>query len=80
MPRQIVSTVELRALIQERISNSFELDGDCRGVIVNSVYWHEPDETGTNWDVHSFRNVTGCEGVVRAIVAEFKKKYNVHDK
>lgn len=72
MPKEIVSTDELRSLIQERISNSRELDGDCREVIVNSVYWHEPDAAGSNWDVRSLRNAAGCEGIVVAIVAELK--------
>lgn len=80
MPRNIVSREELKSLIQQRISNGEELDGDCREVIVNSVYWHEPDETGSNWDVHSLRNAAGCENVVMAIVAEFKGQYNVEDK
>lgn len=80
MPKNIVSKDELRELIQQRITDSDELDGDCREVIVNSVYWHEPDETGGNWDVHSLRNPVGCTDVVRGIVSEFKEQYNIEDK
>jgi len=80
MPKEIVTEDDLKNMIQEKISNSKELDGDCREVIVNSVYWHEPDETGSNWDVHSLRHAAGCEGVLNPIVVEFKEKYNVKQK
>jgi hypothetical protein len=80
MAKEITTEKELTRMIQERVSSSEELDGDCKEVIVNSVYWHEADETGSNWDVHSLRNATGCEGVVSAIVAEFKQKYNLEDR
>ena len=80
MTKELVTEDELKNMIQERVSNSENLDGDCREVIVNSVYWHEPDEIGSNWDVHSLRNATGCEGVVNVIIVEFKKKYNLKQK
>jgi len=80
MSKEIVTEADLRNMIQEKISKSEELNGDCREVIVNTVYWHELDETGSNWDVHSMRNAAGCEGVVNVIIAEFKEKYNVLEK
>ncbi len=80
MAKEITTEEELKRMIQERVSSSEELDGDCKEVIVNSVYWHETDEMGSNWDVHSLRNARGCEGVVRAIIAEFKQKYNLEDR
>ncbi len=79
MTKEIATKDELKNMIQERISNSEELDGDCREVIVNSVYWHEPDETGSNWDVNSFRNARGCEGIVNAIVADLKQTYDLEE-
>jgi len=79
MEKTIVTADERKNMIQERISNGEELDGDCKGVIVNSVAWNETDEQGSNWYVYSARRVTGCEDVVRAIIAEFKHKYNIED-
>ncbi len=79
MAKEITTKEKLKNMIQERVSNSEELDGDCKEVIVNSVYWHETDENGNNWDVHSLRNATGCEGVVNVIIAEFKQKYNLEE-
>ncbi len=80
MIKKVVSTDQLKDMIQERIKNSEELDGDCREVIVNSVYWHEPDEAGSNWDVHSLRNAAGCEDLINFIISEFKENYNVEEK
>jgi hypothetical protein len=77
--KEIVNEARLLESIQERINNSDELDGDCRGVIANAVYWHEKDESGCNWDVHSFRNVGGCEDVMIKIINEFKLNYNLEE-
>ncbi len=80
MAMEITTEDELKNMIQEKINSCEELDGDCKEVIVNSVYWHEFDKTGSNWDVHSLRNAAGCEGVVREIISKFKQKYNLKDK
>lgn len=80
MAKKITTEEELKRMIQERVSSSEELEGDCKKVIVNSVYWHETDEMGSNWGVHSLRNARGCEGVVMAIIAEFKQKYNLEER
>ena len=77
MSKQLVTEEALKQLIQERISSGNELDGDCKEVIINAVMWHEPDETGSNWDVHSARNLAGCEAVLNSIIIEFKKGYNL---
>jgi len=79
MAKEITTEDELKNMIQEKVNNCEELDGDCKGVIINSVYWRELDEAGSNWDVHSLRNAAGCEGVVRGIIFEFKQKYNLKD-
>ena len=80
MTKEITTEEELKIMIQERVSSCDEMDGDCKEVIINSVYWHETDESGSNWDVHSLRNARGCEDVVRKIISEFKQKYNLEDK
>jgi len=77
MNKEIVTEQQLKDMIQNRISSCDELDGDCRGVIVTGIYWHEPDETGSNWSVSSLRNARGCEAVVSTILSEFKQRYNL---
>ncbi len=80
MGKEITSEEVLKNMIQEKVNNCEDLDGDCKEVIVNSIYWHELDEFGSNWDVHSLRNAAGCEGVVREIIYKFKQKYNLENK
>jgi len=46
LSRQLASNAKLTRMIQDRISEGKELDGDCRDVKVESVNWHESDETG----------------------------------
>ena len=79
MEKTIVTADELRNMIQERISNGEESDGDCKEVKVDSLRWNEMDELGNNWDVPFLGNPAGCENVVMAIIAEFKQKYNIED-
>ncbi len=79
MDRKVTNKDLLLEMIQKRINNSDELDSDCRHVIATSIYWHEKDDTGSNWGIHSFRNAYGCEDVMIHIVEEFKRLYNIED-
>lgn len=81
MVRDLVDAETLRTIIQDKIERSDQMDGDCQGVVVNSVYWHEPDESGSNWDIHSLsgEGARECVGVVNAIVAPIKQRYNLVD-
>ncbi len=42
MSRQLASDAEITKMINDRLSEENELDGDCRDVRVESLYWHEP--------------------------------------
>lgn len=79
MNKTLITAAELEKLIQDRISKSEELDGDCRSCIVNSVYLREPDESGSNWDLHSFRGPANCAEVISDITAKFKLGFNLKD-
>lgn len=79
MSLEIVPKDVLKKMIQDEVSNSDELDGDCKEVVINSIDWHEPDESGSNWDISSLRNSTGCVSLVNAITLKYKKKYNIED-
>lgn len=77
MVRKIVDADALRQMIQKQIDASTELDGDCRECRSNEVYWHEPDETGCNWNLHSFTGPPECAGVIRGIVAPLRRQFNL---
>ncbi len=79
MSRQPASNAELTRMIQDRISEGKELDGDCRDVNVESVYWHEPDETGCNRDLGFFNGPEACSGVVGAIVSDLRRRYKLRN-
>ncbi len=73
MDRELKSNDELRQIVQYRIDRRTEVDGDH---VVVSIYWHEPDENGCNWD-HSFHGDSCWSPAVLAIVAELRSKYNL---
>ncbi len=77
MSRQLASNAELTRMIQDRISEGKELDGDCRDVKVESVYWHPPDESGCNWNLGLYNGPPTCRGVVDAIVSDLRRRYNL---
>ncbi len=79
MTKTLIAASELEKLIQDEISTSKALDGDCKDCKVNSVYWHEPDESGSNWDLHSFNGSSACADVILSIVAKFKPIYNLKE-
>lgn len=80
MSRQIASNEELTKMINDRLSEGKELDGDCREVMVSGVQrYAEPDETGCNWNVNFHRGPPECEGVVRSIVEALRKQYSLQD-
>ena len=79
MTKKLIAASELEKLIQDEISTSKVLDGDCQDCKVNSVYWHEPDDSGSNWDLHSFSGSSACTEFILSIVAKFKPIYNLKE-
>ncbi len=79
MSRQLATKVEITKMIQDRIREGKELDGDCRNVTITSVYWHEEDESGCNWDLGYSSGPDSCRYVIRAITDEFRQLYNLND-
>ncbi len=77
MAKKLIPAFELARLIQDEITALHAHDGDCDNCKINSVYWHEPDERGSNWDVHSVRGAPACADVVLSIVARLKPLYNI---
>ncbi len=64
MSRQLASNAELTKMINDRLKEGKELDGDCRDVTVSGVQrYAEPDETGCNWNVYGHRGPPECTGL-----------------
>ena len=79
MTRHLASNAEITELINDRLKEGKELDGDCRDVEVGGVQRHPPDRTGCNWDVYRHRGPPECEDVVRSIVEELRAQYYLKD-
>ncbi len=73
MDRELKLKDELRQIVQDRIDQRTEVDGDH---VIVSIYWHEPDKNGCNWD-QKFRGESCLTDTVLAIVAELRSKYNL---
>jgi len=82
MARIEVTEDKLVEMIQKQIETSDEQDGDCRGVRINAVTWHEPDSTGCNWDVKVVggEGAAECKDVIRFILRELMENYNIPEK
>ncbi len=79
MPRQLASNEELTRMINDRLSEGNELDGDCREVRVSGVQRHEPDESGCNWNWSVYNGPPECYEVVLAIVSDLRRQYNLSE-
>ncbi len=78
MPRQLATNTELTKMINDRFRERKELDGDCREVTVSAVQpCAEPNESGCNWDVYTYRGPLVCSDVFRLVIEEFRKQYDL---
>ena len=79
MERELIAKNELQQLIQDAISQSTELDGDCRDEAAGTVTWNEVDETGCNWAINYRHGSEACRPVVGRIIDEFQRRYRITD-
>lgn len=78
MPRQVLTVEELQAEMQRRIDASDYLDGDCKECGAPGIYFlQEPDENGCNWSPNVYRGPRECAPMIRRIVEEVQRLYNV---
>ncbi len=81
MSRQLASSEKLAKMINDRLKEGKELDGDCRDVTVSGVqrWYAEPDESRCNWDVYSYSGPPACSDVFSLVIEEFRKEFNLQD-
>lgn len=77
MSRQLASNAEITKMINDRLSEGNELDGDCRDVRVSGVQRHPSDESGCNWNWSVYNGPPECYEVVLAIVSDLRRQYNL---
>jgi len=75
--REMKSPSELEKIIAAKLAE-YEA---CAELRPNHVYWHEPDETGCNWSLHSMRGkaaqVAECLRAINDYAIELRRRYNI---
>jgi hypothetical protein len=79
MERKIVSIEQINALIAAEM----EKHEECVGVKLLSIYAHEPDAEGCNWDASTWSgdrtDVSSCRNCVLEAVRALRAQYNIPD-
>lgn len=63
--------------MSERIHAIREVRDDEATIPVPEPQWHAPGPDGANWDMPVFRNITGHETAVIAIVSRARDEYEL---
>lgn len=77
MSRITLSVEEMNQMIRAEMRKHEE----CAKVSLQSVYWHEPDVTGCNWDVDmgdsDVADAQACKNGIIAAVKDFRARFNI---
>jgi hypothetical protein len=77
MSRITLSIEEINHMIREEMRKHEE----CGKVSLKSIYWHEPDITGCNWDVNMWEgdvsDALACKDKIIAAVKDLRARYNI---
>ena len=77
-PKKRGTSVEIKAVIQNRIRESNAANGDCRGVRAPTPFLIEPKDASCNWDVGLAPRMTSvCEKVIKAIMLQVMREYEL---
>jgi hypothetical protein len=77
MSRVTLSIEELNQMVRAEMRKH---EG-CANVSLKSVYWHEPDMTGCNWDVNMWEgdveDALACKECIIDAIKEMRARYNL---
>ena len=77
-PKKRGTSVEIKAVIQNRIRESSAANGDCRNVRAPTPFLIEPKGGICNWDVGLAPKMTSvCEKIIKAIVLQVMCEYEL---
>lgn len=81
MRKSIGTTEDIREVIQRRIENSKELDGDCKDCRAPTPHLTDPaTNSGFNWTVDVFPDVIpGCLEFLKSITWEVMAEYELNE-
>ena len=73
----VKTAAELKHLIQIRMDALEEVEEDGERVFAHDVDWHEPDESGCNWNMNGYRGPANYATEIRAIVNNLRREYRL---
>jgi hypothetical protein len=77
MPNILKTAAELKRLIQIRMDALEEVQDDGEQVFAHDVDWHEPDESGCNWNMNGYRGPANYAMEIRVIVNNLRREYRL---
>lgn len=77
MTRSIKTPDELREFLLTETAKHM----DCKDSYFGGIYWHEPDETGCNWQVSTGKGNDWSKCIERILpfVQRLREDYNIPD-
>ncbi|HJV82039.1 MULTISPECIES: hypothetical protein [Oxalobacteraceae] len=77
MSRSILSIEEINHLIRAEMRKHEQ----CAKVSLKTIYWHEPDSTGCNWDANMWEgdvaDALACKEQIIEAVKDLRARYNI---
>lgn len=77
MPNEVKTAAELKRLIQIRMDALEDVQDDGEQVFAHDVDWHEPDESGCNWNMNGYRGPANYATEIRTIVNKLRRAYRL---
>jgi hypothetical protein len=77
MPKVLKTAAELKRLIQIRMNALEEVEEDGEQVFAHDVDWHEPDESGCNWNMNGYRGPANYATEIRVLVNKLRREYGL---
>ena len=71
------TAAELKRLIQARMNALDDVEEDGEQVFAHDVDWHEPDESGCNWNMSGYRGPANYATDIRRIVNNLRREYRL---
>jgi hypothetical protein len=67
--------------INHMIREEMRKHEDCARVSLRSIYWHEPDATGCNWDANMWESdveaALACRNCIVDAISQLRAQYNI---
>lgn len=77
MSKPLWSAEEIQTELQTRVNKIREIIEDSAVINIPSPYWHEMDDSGTNWDINVIPNARAYISQIIPLIAELRSTVNL---